>query len=121
MTLIHLATHQHQLGTYAKAELVETDGVTRTLLVESRDWQHPRSVWLQGGIHLEKGRKLRVSCTWHNTTDHAVTFGPETTDEMCFAIGFFYRDAGDTTPVVGSGCIPSKKGLLCPLVPAAHD
>lgn len=121
MTLIHLATHQHRLGTYAKAELVEADGVTRTLLVESYDWQHPQSVWPQGGLHLEKGRKLRISCTWHNTDDHEVTFGPETTDEMCFAIGFFYRDEGDTTPVVGSGCIPATKGLLCPLVQAAHD
>ena len=78
-------------------------------------------MWPQGGLHLEKGRKLRISCTWHNTDDHEVTFGPETTDEMCFAIGFFYRDEGDTTPVVGSGCIPATKGLLCPLVQAAHD
>jgi hypothetical protein len=40
---------------------------------------------------------------------------------MCFAIGFFYRDEGDTTPVVGSGCIPSARGLLCPLAQAAKD
>jgi hypothetical protein len=40
---------------------------------------------------------------------------------MCYAIGFFYRDEGDTTPVVGSGCLPSRTGLLCPGVPAATD
>jgi hypothetical protein len=117
MTIVHMTTHQHRLGTYAKVELVEEDG-SRTLLVESRDWEHPDAVFPQGGLRLEKGRKMRVSCTWHNTEAHEVRFGPETTDEMCYAIGFFYRDEGDTEPVVGSGCIPSTKGLLCPLVPA---
>ena len=121
ITILSVATHQHRLGTYAKVELVEEDGVTRTLLVESYDWEHPRSVWPQGGLRLERGRKLRVTCSWHNTEAREVTFGPETTDEMCYGIGFFYRDEGDTTPVVGSGCIPSKKGLLCPLVAAATD
>jgi len=121
MTIIMVATHQHRLGTYAKVELVEPDGVTPTLLVESHDWEHPRSVWPQGGLRVEKGRKLRVSCSWHNTDAQEVRFGPETTDEMCYGIGFFYRDTGDTTPVVGSGCIPSKKGLLCPLVPALRN
>jgi hypothetical protein len=121
LTIIHLATHQHRLGTYANIELVSADGATREKLVESHDWEHPSSVWPAGGIRLEKGRKLRVTCAWHNTTDEEVTFGPETTDEMCFAIGFYYRDVGDTTPVVGGGCLPSKKGLLCPLAPAVSN
>lgn len=121
ITVIHLSTHQHRLGTYANVELVEADGVTRTLLVESHDWEHPDAVWPQGGLRLAKGRRLRVTCSWHNTDDHEVRFGPETTDEMCYGIGFFYRDPGDTTPVVGSGCLPSTRGLLCPGVPAATD
>ena len=121
ITIVNLTTHQHRLGTYAKVELVEADGVTRTLLVESYDWEHPRVVWPQGGLRLEQGRKLRVSCTWHNSDTREIRFGTETTDEMCFAIGFFYRDAGDTTPVSGSGCLPSKTGLLCPAVPLALD
>ncbi len=116
MTIIEIATHQHRLGTYAKVELVEADGVTRTLLVESHDWEHPRAVWPQGGLRVEKGRKLRVSCSWHNTETHEVKFGPETTDEMCYGIGFFYRDDGETIPTLNPGCVPSKKGLLCPFV-----
>jgi hypothetical protein len=118
MTLIHISTHQHLHGTYANVELVSEDGTRRDLLVESHDWQHPRSVWPEGGIRIAKGQKLRVTCSWHNTEDRTVRFGPETTDEMCFGIGFFYRDPGDTAPVVGPGCLPSKKGLLCPFVPA---
>jgi hypothetical protein len=121
ITMVFLTTHQHALGTYAKVELVEEDGATRTLLVESYDWAHPRTLWPQNGLRLEKGRKLRLTCTWENPQAHEVKFGPETTDEMCYGIGFFYRDEGDTTPVVGSGCIPSKKGLLCPLAPSLRE
>jgi Copper type II ascorbate-dependent monooxygenase, C-terminal domain len=120
LTLVNLTTHQHRLGTYANIELVTTDG-GREMLVETFDWEHPSSVWPTGGIRLEKGRKVRVTCSWRNTDARTVRFGPETTDEMCFAIGFFYRDPGDTTPVAGSGCLPSRQGLLCPLAPVVHD
>jgi hypothetical protein len=118
LTIIHLSTHQHRLGTYANVELVEPDGVTRTLLVESHDWEHPDSVWPQGGLRLAKGRKLRVTCSWHNTDPHEVRFGPETTDEMCYGIGFFYRNGDDPSPVAGSGCVPNTRGLLCPFAPS---
>jgi len=118
ITLLHISTHQHYHGTYANVELVSEDGTSRTVLVENRDWQHPRSVWPKGGIRLAKGRKLRVTCSWHNTENRTVRFGPETTDEMCYGIGFFYRDPDDTGPVIAQGCLPARKGLLCPAVPA---
>jgi hypothetical protein len=121
LTIVNLATHQHARGTYARIELVHEDGIGRDLLVETYDWKHPSSVWPKGGLRLEKGRKLRLTCSWHNPDDHVVTFGPETTDEMCYGIGFVYRDDGDTTPVAGSGCLPSKKGILCPVVPAVAE
>ncbi len=121
LTIVVISTHQHRLGTSVTVELVGEDGASRSLLVKSTDWAHPRSTWPRGGLRLEKGRRLRITCTWHNTDPQEVRFGPKTTDEMCYAIGFFYRDAGDTTPVVGSGCLPSDTGLLCPGVPALAD
>jgi hypothetical protein len=113
-----LATHQHRLGTYANIELVDPDGTPR-LIYENDDWQHPQSLWPKKPIRLQAGRKLRFTCQWHNTDDHEVRFGPETTDEMCFIIGFYYRDKGDDALPIGSGCLPSKTGLLCPLAPKA--
>lgn len=121
LTLIHISTHQHFHGTYANVELVSEDGAGRELLVESHDWQHPRSVWPKGGIRLAMGRKLRVTCSWHNDEDRTVRFGPETTDEMCYGIGFFYRESNEAEPGRLAGCIPSRRGLLCPLVPALKD
>ena len=60
---------------------------------------------------------MRITCTWHNTDAQAVHWGPKTTDEMCFILGFFYRDDGDDTPMTSPQCTSATDGLLCPLVP----
>jgi hypothetical protein len=120
MTIFQLATHQHRLGTYANIQLVEPDGVTIKTIYENSDWEHPHSPVLDPFLRLEKGRKMRITCTWNNTDDHDVFFGGETTDEMCFILGFYYRDDGDTTPISFGQCVPAKAGLLCPFAPAVE-
>jgi hypothetical protein len=116
LTIAHLSTHQHQLGTYANIELVDREGTPRKIY-ENVSWQHPRLSWPRPRIRLLKGDKMRITCTWENPTDERVRFGPETTDEMCFILGFYYRDKRDDAPVNGGGCIPARRGLLCPLAP----
>ncbi len=116
LTLIELATHQHRLGTYANIQFVNADGAPQ-IVYENRDWEHPPSWWPNPSVRLAKGEKMRITCTWHNTGDHVVRFGPKTTDEMCFILGFYYRDDGDTEPVTGTQCLPAKRGFLCPLAP----
>ena len=117
LTMFQLATHQHRLGTYANIELVDPDGTPRKIY-ENFDWEHPINYWPQPFIRLQKGDKMRITCTWNNTDDHVVNFGGETTDEMCFILGFYYRDEGDTAPISGGQCVPAKAGLLCPFAPA---
>jgi hypothetical protein len=121
MTLVQLATHQHRLGTYANIEIVRPDGVTRDKVYENSDWEHPWTYWPKPAIRLAAGQKMRITCTWHNTDGHDVRFGPKTTDEMCFILGFYYRDGDVTDPVGGGQCLPARRGLLCPLAPAVAD
>jgi hypothetical protein len=78
----------------------------------------PSSDWPPGGLALAKGQKLRITCSWHNTDGHEVRFGPLTTDEMCFIIGFFYRPDESVPVAPGEGCLPSRTGLLCPFARA---
>ena len=118
VNLVYLATHQHRLGTYANIQMVDAAGPHT--IYENTDWMHPRSYWPKPVIHLAKGDKMRITCTWHNTDDHEVTFGVKTTDEMCFILGFYYRDPGDTEPVPFGQCAPSKRGLVCPFAPAVN-
>jgi hypothetical protein len=112
MTIVYLSTHQHALGTYARVDLVGENGAADEKIVESFDWEHPDVEWPKGGLRLEQGRTLRLTCEWHNPRDHAVRFGPETTDEMCYGIGFVWREDADKGPV--PGCIPTQEGILCP-------
>jgi hypothetical protein len=119
LTLIQLATHQHQLGTYANIELPDATGQAWNRIYENTDWEHPRDYWPDPPIRLAKGDKIRITCTWDNTEGvREVRFGPETTDEMCFILGYYLRDDGDTAPITGGGCLPARRGLLCPLAPA---
>ena len=115
LTILSLASHTHSLGTHASMEVVAADG-TRTPIYENDDWTHPRA--RDEPLTLAAGEKLRLTCSWKNPNAHVVKFGPETTDEMCFAIGFYYRTDDSPAPVVGPGCLPAKRGLLCPLAPA---
>ena len=118
VTVIEMSTHQHKLGTYANIQLGSADGTQFDTIYENEDWLHPLAYWPREPIRLEKGRKVRFTCRWHNTESHLVGFGPKTTDEMCGVVGFYYRDDGDAEPVTGSECIPSKSGLLCIFAPA---
>jgi hypothetical protein len=119
VTLLYLATHQHRLGTYANIEIGTPDGSAFERVYENTDWEHPHSYWPEPRIRLTKGQRMRITCTWRNTEPREVRFGPETTDEMCFILGFYHRDEGDTEPVPGqSGCVSTKGGLLCPVAAA---
>lgn len=118
LNIVFLASHQHRLGTYANIELVE-NGTPRKIY-ENYRWEHPRNYWPREPIRLAKGDKMRITCEWHNTDQVPVHFGPNTTDEMCFILGFYYRDDGDTEQVPFGQCLPSPSGLLCPLAPKVN-
>jgi hypothetical protein len=119
LSLIAFATHQHRLGTYANIEHVLPDG-TRSLVYETTDWQHARPVWPRPPLHLDRGERMRITCSWHNTDAQAVRFGPETTDEMCFILAFFIRD-DESEPLESAQCLPSRSGMLCPFAPVVTE
>jgi len=119
LSLIAYATHQHRLGTYANIEHVRPDG-TRDMVYETTDWQHARPKWPDPALHLAKGDRMRITCTWHNTDAKAVRFGPETTDEMCFILAFFIRD-DEAEAAQSPQCVSSKTGMLCPFAPVVTD
>ena len=63
---------------------------------------------------FHKGQVVRTSCEWRNTRDHEVTFGTETTDEMCFLTGYMYKASDQPLPACEKcTCLRKEKGLLC--------
>lgn len=116
MYIVQLSTHQHSLGTATKVDLYDAEGGAMMENVITNDsWEHPVEWWPEVPRLVTKGQVLHTTCEWHNDRDHDVTFGVETTDEMCFLTGYFYK-ADLTQPLPACthcSCVRPEDGLLC--------
>lgn len=112
LNFVQLSSHQHSLGTYVGIEHVALDGGV-TALYENHDWEHPvEREWPTEPLRLRAGERLRFTCGWENPRGHEVRFGTETTDEMCFMTGYYWREDG-APPLALPGCLPQATGLTC--------
>jgi hypothetical protein len=122
LNMTQLSSHQHRLGTYTEIQVEQDDG-SMAPVFQNDDWEHPRAIWMHKTapwkdrdpqvLTLKKGQKIRFTCEWQNFTAARVRFGTETTDEMCFVTGYFWRE-NEGEPLAGPGCFPNHEGLLCP-------
>lgn len=80
--------HMHTLGTKLTFELGADQPSAQ--MVYSRDpWSfgaQPIDVW---NMPMTQGQFGRATCTFDNTTDHAVTYGESTSNEMCYLVLFY--------------------------------
>ena len=90
--LTSVAPHMHQMGTRIKldAQLPGSNqhGASEIPLIYIKDWDF---AWqgtyrFKQPVFLPKGTVIKLSCLFDNLTDHPVTWGEKTSDEM--AIGF---------------------------------
>lgn len=85
--LIAAFPHMHWLGQSMTVELGPSMDDMHTVFSRDPynfDDQHADEMTLE----LNAGDVARVTCNYENTTDHEVTFGESTSNEMCFFIGF---------------------------------
>jgi hypothetical protein len=133
LNLIQVSSHQHRFGTYVSTALEQPDG-SFAQIVENVNWEHPTELWTHRDapwrdqdpqiIRLSRGQRIRFTCKWQNTGATPVRFGVETTDEMCFVTGYFYRDDETAPPISGPGCVTVPEGLMCPFattLSSTHD
>ena len=97
VTIFAVAPHMHQIGIYEKVVAESSIAGDVTLFDGPYDFNE-QSYNLISPVKLAKGDKVRVECTHHNTTDHDVTFGQSSLQEMCFA--GIYRYPADGTPFI---------------------
>lgn len=90
-TLWALAPHMHVLGRRALVEVERADG-SNSCLIDIPDWDFN---WQQlyffdspVGVPLEPGDRIKMSCTWDNSTSREVRWGDGTEDEMCITYGY---------------------------------
>jgi hypothetical protein len=81
--------HVHRLGQRGQVTLVRASG-KRVVLLSIRRWEFnwQRDYRLAKPVRFMNGDRLSIRCEHRNRTRRAVTWGENSSDEMC--IGFVY-------------------------------
>ena len=92
-TMFALWPHMHKLAVHQKIELVR--GTTTTVLHDMPYAFGEQKYWLQAPeIQVQSNDKIRVTCTYNNTTGTTIGFGDSSDDEMCFGGMYRYPSSG---------------------------
>jgi len=102
ITVLLSVGHMHLIGVSFLAEQIRDDKVIR-LLVNQKSYDFDRQVPQRLLATIIKGDEIRVSCTYTNPNDHAVSGGEGTDSEMCTLV-FAHIGSGSSWKV--SFCDP---------------
>jgi hypothetical protein len=82
-TVFSVGPHMHQLGVHMKVTAQRAQGGSSVLFdgPYSFDSQIKYPVDF---VQVSAGDTVQLECTYENTTDHPVSWGQSTLDEMCF-------------------------------------
>jgi len=70
-------------------------GVAGELVYSNDDWTSPElAFFTDNPISVPAGSGFEFRCSFENTGDSAVSYGYETSDEMCMMVGVYYPDDG---------------------------
>lgn len=84
VTIFGVGPHMHQLGVHLKAVAESSVQGDVTLSDGPYDFEN-QQVKLVGPVEMKAGDRVRVDCTYENTTKKVVQFGDSSLAEMCFA------------------------------------
>jgi len=92
---VRVGPHMHTLGRTIRADVTQPDG-TQTPLVEIDDWDfHWQGFYDYADlVPLPYHSTIRATCSFDNDTDHVVTWGESTQDEMCIVFVGFIAEGG---------------------------
>jgi hypothetical protein len=88
---IHIFTfwpHMHKYGRHMNSVVTRADGTAEQVFDKPFDFNY--QITYQTGIDLRPGDTITSSCTFMNTSDLNVAFGPSTEQEMCYQFAFSY-------------------------------
>lgn len=125
--LVYVMPHMHYLGKRMVVEAGPDWGELETVY-ERKPYSFDAQRIDPVSFQWKKGTKTRVTCTFDNPHDTAVTFGESSTDEMCFALFFARNHEGvsgcNTVPPVAGSCVPkaaNEVGIGAPCHKGASD
>jgi hypothetical protein len=85
------APHMHAIGKTLRTEIVHPDGNVEVLAPPTPwDPAHQPLFQHQPAKDILPGDVLRTICSYDNSTDRPVLFGPRAVDEMCYSFNLVY-------------------------------
>jgi hypothetical protein len=88
---IHIFTlwpHMHTYGRHMQSSVVRANGTIENVFDKPFDFNY--QITYESGIDLFPGDMISSTCTFNNTSDFSVAFGPSTEQEMCYQFAFSY-------------------------------
>jgi len=80
--VLFLASHTHELG--IEFTVAPFDGTTTgDIFYTNDDWHDPKIIQYDPPLVIPAGQGFEYACTWRNDRDEDVSYGLESTDEMC--------------------------------------
>jgi hypothetical protein len=80
--------HMHELGRHMKTVVHRANGTEEEVFNKPFDFNY--QITYDAGIELHPGDTITSTCTFMNTTDLPVAFGPSSDQEMCYQFTFSY-------------------------------
>jgi Copper type II ascorbate-dependent monooxygenase, N-terminal domain/Copper type II ascorbate-dependent monooxygenase, C-terminal domain len=87
--------HMHKLGTSITTMAHPGGGTTSVDLGTQPHWNFGEQAWMPINDLLLPGDTVETHCVWDNTTDATVTFGENTSNEMCYSFVMYYPKITD--------------------------
>jgi hypothetical protein len=82
--------HMHELGVHMKSTVYRAGGAVEEVFNKPFDFNYQVHYRNQPPVVLQPGDEIETICTFNNTTDFNVAFGPSTKQEMCYQFAISY-------------------------------
>lgn len=90
VTLLTASPHAHRYARRMIFTVTKKNGQTITMHDMPFTFGEQKSFALDTPVVIETGDKVNTTCVYTNDTNHAVTFGENTDNEMCFNFATYY-------------------------------
>jgi hypothetical protein len=86
--IFSLWPHMHQYGRHMKSVVTRLDGTQEEVFNKPFDFNY--QITYDADVKLYAGDVITSTCTFENTSNAAVAFGPSSNQEMCYQFAYSY-------------------------------
>lgn len=90
ITIFGFNPHMHKFGVHMRAVIQRSNGTVEEVFNKPFDFNSQITYVLDTPVRLEPGESIVSTCTFNNTSNQSVPFGPSSDQEMCYNFTMSY-------------------------------